>query len=236
MKALILAAGMGTRLKPLTNDSPKSLITVAGKTIFENQINNLYKNGINEIIIVTGYKADAISNIVNKKFPEVHVIENINYATTNNMYSAYMARTALKDCEFLMMNADVFFDASIIYELLRFNAKNAIVTDFGNFLDESMKVVERDERLVQISKEILKENALGSSIDIYKFSEEGGTAFFNKCAHYIEVLNNNNLWSEVALNDILSEVVFKACPVNGRWIEIDTLADLQEANTLFGDV
>jgi choline kinase len=96
-----------------------------------------------------------------------------------------------------------------------------------------MKVVERQGRLVQISKTITKEDSLGSSIDVYKFSKEGGNAFFSKCAEYIEDKKERKMWSEVALNDILKEVEFKACPLKGRWLEIDNHEDLAAAEKLF---
>lgn len=159
MKALILVAGIGTRLAPITNDRPKSLVPVNGTPILLKQIDNLHQNGITDITIISGYKAE--------------------------------------------------------------------------ILKESMKVVERDGQLVQISKVISPEDALGASIDVYKFSAEGGNTFFRKCAEFIEDKKELKLWSEVALNDILGEVVFKACPLVGRWLEIDNHEDLAAAEKLF---
>lgn len=145
---------------------------------------------------------------VHRKYPEVHIIESVNYASTNNMYSAYIAREAVEGHDFLMMNADVFYDASVITALLAFGGANAIVTDIGLYMEESMKVVERESRLIQIAKTVSAEEALGASIDVYKFSAEGGKAFWVKCAEYIEEKKEVKLWSEVALNDILGEVEF----------------------------
>ena len=96
-----------------------------------------------------------------------------------------------------------------------------------------MKVVEEDGRLVKISKAILPEEALGASIDVYKFSPEGGIAFFEKCREYIVDRQERKMWSEVALNDILPDVVFRACPLVGRWYEIDNHDDLRTAEALF---
>lgn len=235
MKALILAAGLGTRLAPITDTCPKSLVPVNGKPILLKQIENLNENGVTDITIISGYKAEVLREIVQNNYPEINIIESVDYATTNNMYSAYLARNVMNNESFLMMNADVYFDASVIQNLLEFEAENAIVTDIGRYLEESMKVVEADERITKISKEIKQEEALGASIDVYKFSKEGGSAFFGKCKEYIENKKQVKLWSEVALNDILTEVCFKACPLVGRWLEIDNHEDLHNAEQLFSE-
>ena len=95
MKALILAAGLGTRLAPITNDRPKSLVPVNGKPILMKQIENLHENGITDITIVSGYKAEILEKAVHQLYPEINIIESVDYATTNNMYSAYIAREAI---------------------------------------------------------------------------------------------------------------------------------------------
>ncbi len=233
MKALILAAGIGSRLSPLTDNCPKSLIEVNGKAILVKQIENLYENNVKDITIISGFKAEYLEEKIKTQYPDVNIICSKDYLITNNMYSAYLAKNVLLGDAFLMMNADVFFDASVIHTLLNFNAEDAIVTDIGTYFEESMKVVERNGRLVKISKAIPENEALGVSIDVYKFSKNGARKFFEKCTQYIEEKKEMKLWSEVALNDILSEVVFKACPLNGRWLEIDNHEDLENARKLF---
>lgn len=233
MKALILAAGLGSRLAPLTDNCPKSLVKVNEKPILFKQIDNLRNNCIYDITIISGYKAEILENAVKNNYPDVNVIRSVDYASTNNMYSAYIAKDIICGNDFLMMNADVFFDETVITELLKFEADNAIVTDIGTYFDESMKVVSKNGRLVEISKSVTREAALGASIDVYKFSVEGGKAFFAKCAEYIERKRELKLWSEIALNDILSHVIFKACPLVGRWMEIDNHEDLKNAERIF---
>lgn len=88
---------------------------------------------------------------------------------------------------------------------------------------------------VKISKGIAKEDALGASIDVYKFSSDAGKAFFGKCAEYIEDKKELKMWSEVALNDILKDIEFRACPLVGRWLEIDNHDDLAAAEKLFAE-
>jgi len=236
MKALILAAGLGTRLAPITDDRPKSLVPVNGKPILFKQIENLLENGITDITVVSGYKGDMLKKTVLDLYPDIKIIHSADYAGTNNMYSAYLAKDEVGNEPFLMMNADVFYDASVITALLKDKSPNAIVTEIGRYIEESMKVVEKDGRLVKISKAIIREEALGVSIDVYKFSAEGGAAFFKKCADYIEEKGELKLWSEVALNDILQEITFKACPLVGRWLEIDNHEDLAAAEELFKEV
>lgn len=235
MKALILAAGLGTRLAPITNDRPKSLVPVNGQPIILKQIDNLHKNGITDITVVSGYKANILEEKIHDLYPEIRIIESVDYATTNNMYSAYLAREAMQNDDFLMMNADVFYDASVLTALLKFEAPNAIVTDIGTYIEESMKVVEEIGRLVKISKSVTKADALGASIDVYKFSSDAGKKFFSKCAEYIEDKKELKMWSEVALNDILKDVEFRACPLAGRWLEIDNHDDLSAAEKLFAE-
>lgn len=233
MKALILAAGFGSRLAPLTDNLPKSLLEVNGKPILFKQIDNLLENGITDITIVSGYKADVLETRVLASYPNVKIVESKDYATTNNMYSAYLGIKSMGVGEMLMMNADVFFDSSVIKSLLNCKHKNAIVVDIGRYNEESMKVIEKEGRLIEISKVITEEDAFGCSIDVYKFSKEGADAFLNKCIDYIEKQKELKKWSEVALNDVLKEVEFKACPLEGRWFEIDNHEDLRQASELF---
>ncbi|MBQ9419435.1 MAG: phosphocholine cytidylyltransferase family protein [Synergistaceae bacterium] len=236
MKALILAAGLGTRLAPLTDNRPKSLVPVNGKPIIFKQIENLKANSINDITIVSGYKADVLAKAVLAQWPDVKIVGSVNYADTNNMFSAYLGVKSMfpdKIDTFLMMNADVFYDEAVIAALLAFRAPNAVVVDVGRYLEESMKVREENGRLLEISKQISPTDALGSSIDVYKFGADGGKAFFNRCVDFIENRKELKLWSEVALNAAFADVVFRACPLEGRWLEIDNHEDLAAAEALF---
>lgn len=233
MNALILAAGVGSRLAPLTDHMPKSLVEVNGTPILMKQIDNLHACGITDITVVSGYLSHVLADAVGGKYPEIRILESVDYAITNNMYSAYLAKEAMAGQGFLMMNADVFFDASVIRALLDCPHPNAIVVDVGRYMEESMKVMERNGKLTAIAKTIPPAQALGCSIDVYKFSPAAADAFFAKCSEYIEANNDRKQWSEVALNDILTEVDFYACPLRGRWLEIDTQDDLFAAEKLF---
>lgn len=233
MKALILAAGMGTRLRPMTDSKPKSMVEVNSKPILFQQIDSLLENGIEDIAIIVGYKAEYIKKAVEEKYENIKIIINDIYDKTNNMYSAYLAKDYFYNDEFLLMNADVFFDSSIIKELLNVKYENAIVIEEGAYNDENMKVTYINDRLSEINKGIPIEDAYGVSIDIYKFSQNGSKILFDHMEYYIENKKELNQWTEVAINDTLKLIEFIPCPLNGRWIEIDDHNDLKEAEKIF---
>ncbi len=235
MKALILAAGRGSRLRPITDARPKAMVEVQGTPVVFKQIANLVENGVTDIVVVVGYKADFIVQELKREYPFVKVIVNNEYDRTNNMYSAYLAARAVYEEPFLLMNADVFFDSAVITELLRNEFENAIVVDKGAFNPESMKVKSRFGKITEISKQIIKEDAFGVSIDVYRVSSKGSRILFDKIADYIENRGELNHWTEVAINDILADVDFVPCLLRGRWVEIDTYEDLMIANRVFSN-
>ena len=118
MKAVILAAGLGTRLRPITDNVPKCMVPVNGIRIIDKQIDNLLQNGITELFVVDGYKADILSAHLKEIYPQVHIVSNPRYAETNNMYSLFLTSSFVKGEEFLLMNADVYFDTNIIQGML----------------------------------------------------------------------------------------------------------------------
>ena len=237
MKALVLAAGLGSRLAPVTDNYPKCMTEVVdGITIIEQQIKSLLKNNIKDISVIVGYKSDILIPYLRRIYNDIKIIENKDYKNTNNMYSAYLGYKNLKDSDFIMMNADVFFDSETLKSLIDDINDDAIITDIGTWNEESMKVVELNGKLVSISKQIDEKEALGCSIDVYKFSKVSGNKFFEQCNYYIHNKGELKLWSEVALNDILKECNFKASGLNGRWYEIDTHEDLAKARELFNKI
>lgn len=235
MKALILAAGLGTRLRPLTNTRPKSMVEVNGKPILFKQIDNLLENGVEDITIIAGYKSEMMIEAINKSYKNIKIIINDVYDKTNNMYSAYLALDDIYGNEFLLMNADVFYDTAILKELIKNEYVNSIVVEEGIYNDENMKVSCVDGKIMEISKIVSEDDAYGVSIDVYKFSKEGSKVFYDKVKEYIEDTKELNQWTEVALNEVLKLIEFRPCPLKGRWIEIDDHDDLKMAVNIFND-
>lgn len=235
MQVVILSAGIGRRLKPLTDEIPKCLVPVCNQPILKYQIDLFIKNEkIQEIIIVIGYKADLIRKFVKSTYKndaKIKLIENVDYLNTNNMYSLFLTREHVKDA-FLLINGDVILEPKIIDDLLSFPYQNVIAVEIGQYYEESMKVVQKGEFLVDISKEIKRRDALGCSIDCYKFSKSGGEIFFSKMEEFIVKKIKINRWTEVALQELLFEGILKmkACNIKGMyWFEIDNKKDLLNA-------
>lgn len=235
MKAVILAAGIGSRLRPLTNDIPKCMVEVNGVKIIEKQIKNLLKNNINDILVIIGYKQEKIRKYLQENFSFVNIIENEKYLETNNMYSMSLAKEFVNNESFIFMNADVFFEEKIITELLADKREDLIVCDNGNYLEESMKIIvnSKEKNIEKISKQIVEEEAYGTTIDLYKLSKKSAIKFFDIIENYIKEKKEINMWTEVAVQELLKQEKFYSKDIKLKWVEIDNFDDLKLAEKLF---
>jgi choline kinase len=235
---VILAAGVGSRLRPMTNNLPKCLVKTAGKPILEYQIDAYRYAGVKDLIIVVGYEGSAVKNYCKSiKDIKVTIIENFDYENTNNMYSFYLARSAIGQRPYILNNADLAIDQSIIDVMLKAEAQSAVAVDTSVYLEESMKIVLRGSGYISgISKIITKDQSNGCSIDFYKFSLEDGQHFINTVASIIEVEKNLKDWTEVALHRAFQaqQLNFKIIDVAGfDWVEIDGYDDLATSDRKF---
>ncbi|MEM1673026.1 MAG: phosphocholine cytidylyltransferase family protein [Archaeoglobaceae archaeon] len=244
MKSIILAAGMGSRLRPLTFSVPKCLVPVADKPILEYQINALSRAGIKDITIVIGYLGDLVISFVRKWMQEnennqvnVSFIENPFHRTTNNMYSLYLARNEFYGRSFILLNGDVVLSEEIIRNLVLNKENDLVCVDTSVFFEESMKVtIDENGYISNISKSISREMAYGVSIDVYKFSDESSKLLLDMVVQIVEQEKNLREWTEVAMQRLFYERKLKMRPydIKGlKWFEVDTPEDLEAANVLF---
>ena len=237
MKAVILAAGLGSRLRPLTNSIPKCMVPVNGIRIIDRQISNLLANNINNIYVIAGYNAQVLTEHLRKTWPDINIITNSEYSRTNNMYSLFLASEYVKAQDFLLMNSDVYFDAEIIRGLLESEAPNAIACDKSQYLEESMKIMCDDGKISHISKKISCEDYYAVSIDVYKISAQASRILFSEIENIIITQCDRNSWTELALDKIFQFTNFQPYVIKGRWYEIDNLEDLHKAEEIFtGDI
>lgn len=234
MKAVILAAGRGTRMPEITRDKPKCLIEVEGKTILERQIEILLQNSVEKMYLVIGYMAEKIKEKVGST-EKVKLIENKEYAITDNIYSLYLTRSRVKGKEFILLNGDAIFEENIFKKLITQEGKNIVPVDSTHYDLEELKI--REE--YGLIKEILPKNASkeisdGSTIGIFKFSCEGSKALFDEIEILVEK-NIKNKWFEYALNNVLKKIKMYKVDIQGlKWIEVDTVEDIKKARELFG--
>ncbi|MFH0979276.1 MAG: HAD-IIA family hydrolase [Candidatus Woesearchaeota archaeon] len=239
MRAIVLAAGVGSRLKPLTLEKPKALVEVNGRPILYYILRSLESNNIKDIVICTGFNSAKIESYCIKNHPGLRLtfVENKDYASTNNMYSLYLAKDYL-DQDIFLMNGDVVFSPQIISAML-LEKKSCIAVDVGNYIDESMKVmVDTNNHIVDISKKIPKQDAFGCSIDVYKFLVNDLAVIKNELHKIIEVQKDRNQWTEVMLQNLFKrhELISFPCAIGKeKWVEIDNFDDLRQAESAFNE-
>lgn len=241
--AIILAAGIGSRLYPLTQEYPKSLVKVNGREILDYQIQGYLKAGIKEenIYIVTGYKHEMIAEYLSNHYPKANEIFSPDYLTTNNMYSLYLGfnkikQLGLENIDYMFINnADCLYDEQLMSDFVHSEYENAIAVEIGTYIEESMKVIQNQDRsLKNIAKTIYKNDSIGVSVDLYKYSQQTAKRLFEIVKDYIEEKNDLKQWTEVAFPELFkTEKVYPFDIKHKKWVEVDNNEDLLLADKLF---
>lgn len=243
MKAIILAAGMGSRLKALTKDNPKCMVKVNGETLIERVLSQLDKCNLEEIILVLGYKKEVLKEYINnlKIKTKVSYIDNDIYDKTNNIYSLYMAKEEMLKNDILLLESDLIFDDSILKNLTADSNKNmAVIASYEPWMDGTCVKLDSENNIIDFvtSKKFDFNNTkdLYKTVNIYKFSKE-----FNKC--YIKFLeaylssNGENQYYETVLETMINVLPNKlkgfVLNDNQKWYEIDDKQDLDIAESIF---
>jgi choline kinase len=233
MKAVISAAGQGTRIQAVHGERPKCLIKVDDETILDHQIDGLSKAGIDEIAIVVGYEKQQIIRHVQARFwlrtPRIHFIENPVFALTNNIYSLWLAREWINGGGFTCLNADVIFDPQILNSALKTASPVSMIVDPA-WRDETMKVVIDNGQIVQMSKKISKSEFSGTYIGITVFDQLINARFFAKMKDLIDAGCVNQFFN-VAVQELVDEGlrVGFTTTAGAPWAEIDDPLDLRFA-------
>ena len=172
MKAVILAAGSARRLSPLTDNMHKCLLPIGEKSILEHQLDVLDYYGVPEAVIVIGFLKEQIVAKFGRQYKNIALsyIENPDYATTNTVYSLYLARDYFLDSDFLYFNADVVFHRSLLGRLLFSQFSTAMGVEVKRCGAEEVKVIVNDDhRILRIGKKLPPQECLGEFVGIAKF-------------------------------------------------------------------
>ncbi|MFC5971913.1 HAD-IIA family hydrolase [Halomarina salina] len=239
--AVILAAGIGSRLRPITLSVPKGCVPVAGRPILAHQLHAYADAGVENVTVVAGYLADQTRSCCRAVAEErddlsVSVVENELYANTNNLYSLNLLRERLAGEPFLLSNGDVVFDPEVVERLLAADGKSAIACDYTTYSGEAMKVtVDETDHVDHIAKDVERGDAHATSIDLYRFSGAFSARLFDRAERLLDA--EYDAWTEVAIDDLLDESAVVPASIGGSdWVEIDDHDDLQVADRTFGDV
>ncbi|MEO9146387.1 MAG: phosphocholine cytidylyltransferase family protein [Ginsengibacter sp.] len=237
MKAVILAAGIASRLRPLTDDTPKCLLKVGEKSILELTIDNIIANNMNDVIIVTGYLEEKIRDFVSNKYPGLNVtyIFNEVFGSTNNIYSLWLTKGSVSGDGMLLMDSDIIFDKEIITKLLASDHENCLALKRHDVHDEEIKVkVGENGRVLEIGKEVKLQDATGESIGIEKFGEETLQQLFTIIERKIVVEKNVHQFYEAAFQELADggANIYTVDTTDYICMEIDTADDLESARLM----
>jgi histidinol-phosphate/aromatic aminotransferase/cobyric acid decarboxylase-like protein/choline kinase len=243
MQAIILAAGMGKRLKELTSDNTKCMIKVNGVTLIERMLAQLDRLGLSRIVLVVGYKAGTLKNFLNTlevKTP-IEYVENPDYYKTNNIYSLYLAREYLYSQDTLLLESDLIFDDSVLQALTEDTYPSlALVAKYESWMDGTVVTLRPDCRINNFLDKAHFQFAdirnYFKTVNIYKFSRHfSESQYVPFLEAYCHALGNNEYYEQVLKVIVMldkSELKAKVLE-QGSWYEIDDIQDLDIAESIF---
>lgn len=235
MKAVILAAGMGTRLWPITTYLPKCLLSLEGKTLLERSLRNLARYGIRDVIIVTGFQEEMITRMFGKTYDglSLNYVTNPRYSDTGSMYSLSQSR-ALIDDHILLLESDILYEPKAIEMLLDSPFADVIlVADLLHSGDDVYICVNTAQQITNLGKHLPereKQEAIGCLVGISKFSPEFLAFLFQQAEQDYANKTLMSHYEGCVLETSRSghPVYVKQCR-DLRWIEIDNASDLARA-------
>lgn len=234
--ALLLAAGKGSRLYPLTKNSPKCLTLVNDKSILERLINNLKNQGFKRLVIVTGHEKECIMDFLGEKSGNINIeyVHSPLYKTTNNIYSLWMARKIIKE-PFVLFESDLVMNSTLLNEMVY--PDRMAVASMQPWLDGTTVSLDKSNKVTRFQKGTSDpySDIRYKTVNIYSFSLQSWQSIVKRLNQHIEAENVNcyyeTVFSEMVANKSLTfdSVSFDHKP----WYEIDNMKDLAKAETLF---
>lgn len=243
MQAIILAAGMGKRLKDLTKDNTKCMVEVNGETLINRMLHQIDSHKLNRIIIVVGYKGNLLKEYIEGLdiTTPIEFIENSIYDKTNNIYSLALAKKQLCEDDTLLFESDLIFEDKILDELINDPRKTlALVDKYESWMDGTcVKISQNDEIEDFIPGKKFKFNEIKDyykTVNIYKFSKKfSENSYVPFLDAYSKAMGNNEYYEQVLrVITMLNYSEIRAKRLNGEfWYEIDDIQDLDIATSIF---
>lgn len=225
MQAVILAAGFGSRLKPLTGGTAKPLLEVGGRPLILHQLEALADQGVGPVLVIVGHQADEVQKVIGDR---AEILLNDRFATTNSLYSLWLGREWIKG-PFVLLNCDLFFDPEVL-DLVLEESGNVLAYDSTSSRGrEQTKVAIRQRRVVDLGKDLPAGSARGESLGLLKFDADGARTMLEVVDHLVQD-GQVSAWVIEATRAACSQTPIYGVNVAGHpWTEIDFPYDLDVA-------
>jgi choline kinase len=240
MHAIILSAGRGSRLLPLTTDLPKCLLPVGLASVLSLQLDTLFRHGIETATVVTGFNAHLVKEELRSRQtgPKVKTLFNPFYQVADNLASCWMARKSMKQ-DFLLINGDTLFSPPLLERVLNAPTKDICVTiDQKDHYDgDDMKVSLEGKRLTAIGKTLLPQQTHGESIGMLRFMNDGPAIFRDELKRLMKLEEGTKSWFLSAIHGLAQNGQrINTINIKGStWAELDTPEDYEICRELFGN-
>ena len=236
MIGIILAAGMAKRLRPLTDTKPKCLLEVGKRTLLERTVDAMAATGITEFVVVTGYRGEMIREWISTHSPvgEWTFIHNADYEHNNNIFSLWLALQQVHGQEVLLMDSDILCAPQAVMAVAT-QQESALALNRHELGEEEMKiVVDKDNRITEISKTCRVEDAVGESVGIEKMTADYSEALFRELDQMILKEGLIDIFYERAFERLIPQgYSFKVVDTTDYFsYELDTPEDFQRATEL----
>ncbi len=237
MKAVILSAGQGKRLLPMTADRPKCLLPLLGRTVLEWQVRALASNGVQDILTVVGFGADKVERLVaDLHVPGAYVRTLFNpfHPVSDNLASCFIARTAMTG-DFILLNGDTLFEPGVLNSILaRATAPITVAIDRKNSYDsDDMKVSIAGGRLTRIGKDLAGDAVHGELIGLILFRGSGASRFVGGVEAAMRSPDRLRSWYLSVIDDLARSGTVGVASIEGlHWSELDIPGDLRTAEAV----
>lgn len=238
MRVIILAAGQGKRLLPLTSDVPKALLDIHGQSLIARQIESFVACGLNDFVVVTGYAAgrmeETLASIARARGVKIVTVYNPFYAVADNLASCWMARHEMTG-DFIQVNGDNVFRADLVERLLTAPAASVSVAinRKTSYDTDDMKVMLDSGRLTEIGKMLPVDTVDAEAVGFYIFRGGGVQAYAEVLDYAMRDPMGLRQWFPWAVGMLAKTMNVQTISINGiRWCEVDVPVDLQQARQM----
>lgn len=224
MKALIMAAGVGTRISRYIEGKPKCTVDIGGYTLIEYTIKQLEDRGIKEIGMILGYKCNIIEDLLKKH--NIKFYYNYFFEVTNSIASAWFAKDFFND-DLIMMNADVFLESNLIDIIFKEKRSPILFSDSSRKEEADYKFYYEDNQLIKYGKELTGEDISGEYVGIAKMDKEFSYKYLTRMEELIKA-GKHNMWWEDVLYSFVCERSIYIQDIKGKfWAEVDFIEDYE---------